>query len=68
MSLLDRDPSTVSEPRFRPGDQVRHDVFGSGEVTEVTQVGVRVRFLDDTQRWLDPVRAPITSADGSAEG
>lgn len=49
----------IHEPRFRPNDRVKHEVFGSGVVTEVTPVGVRVTFGDGGSRWLDPGRAPM---------
>jgi tetratricopeptide (TPR) repeat protein len=57
-SLNDAPDFGVTSP-YRLHDRVKHQVFGSGVVTEVTPVGVKVAFPEAGTRWLDPVRAPM---------
>lgn len=52
---------------FKPGDAVRHRVFGRGEVVALTGQGagqrVRIRFPDGSERTFSAVAAPIVKVE-----
>ncbi len=53
---------------FKPGDRVRHRVFGPGEVVEVIGAGaeqrVRIRFVNGSERTFSASAAPIVKVEG----
>lgn len=63
--------SQASEPHYEPdpvelslGDRVRHQIFGSGQVTSVDGQVVEVYFDDGKTRKLNVAFAPLSRADG----
>ena len=61
----------ASEPHYEPnpvelslGDRVRHQIFGSGQVTSVDGQVVEVYFDDGKTRKLNVAFAPLSRADG----
>jgi len=59
LASLNDAPNFGAATPYRLHDRVKHQVFGSGVVTEVTPVGVKVAFPEAGIRWLDPFRAPM---------
>ena len=62
--------SQTSEPHYEPdpvelslGDRVRHQIFGSGQVTSVDGQVVEVYFDDGKTRKLNVAFAPLSRAD-----
>lgn len=57
----------ISAASFRVGDRVRHRVFGSGEIVEVSGAGaaqrVRIRFANGSERTFAAGAAPIVKLD-----
>jgi tetratricopeptide (TPR) repeat protein len=64
LSTLKAAETNNSERKFHIHDRVAHQVFGSGVVSEVTQVGIKVVFGDGGARWLDPARSPMVRQSG----
>ncbi len=63
--------SQANEPHYEPdpvelslGDRVRHQIFGSGQVTSVDGQVVEVYFDDGKTRKLNVAFAPLSRADG----
>jgi DNA helicase-2/ATP-dependent DNA helicase PcrA len=68
LSATERSRSPQAEPRFRTGDQVRHETFGLGIVVESKAVGgdeeVSVAFAGVGVKRLLASMAPMTKVNG----